>query len=86
VPASGRGGVEVVVQQPVDRVIGFCWVIGGGEGAGVLAEQVMQLIAAGDGLSEQVMVIQVIKTAAGGGQGGAVERCGSVGVDAGAGN
>ena len=42
VPAGGHGGVEVVVQQPVDRGLGFCWVIGGGQGAGVFAEQVVQ--------------------------------------------
>ena len=50
----------------------------------MFAEQVVQLVAAGCGLGEQVLVIQLIKAAAGGVQAGAVERGGGVGVDAGA--
>ena len=84
VPAGGQGGVQVVVQQPAGRGVGSGRVVGGGEGAGVLAEQVMQLVAAGCGLGEQVLVIQLIQAAAGLVQAGAVERGGGVGVEAGA--
>src|SRR5215468_10941281 len=48
----------------------------------MLAEQVVQLVAAGCGLADQVLVIQLIKVAPGGGQASAVERGGGVGVDA----
>jgi hypothetical protein len=64
VSAGGQRGMQVVVQQPVDRVIGFCWGIGGREGAGVLAEQVVQLVTAWCGLGEQVLVIQLAEVAA----------------------
>ena len=50
----------------------------------MLAEQVVQLVAAGCGLGDQVLVIQLIEVAAGVGQAGAVERGGGVGVEAGA--
>jgi hypothetical protein len=53
----------------------------GGEGAGVFADQVVQLVAAGRGFGEQVLVIQALQAAAGGAEGGAVERRGGVGVD-----
>ena len=46
VPAGGQGGVKVVVQQPPGRGVGFAGVVGGGQRAGVLAEQVVELVAA----------------------------------------
>ena len=63
--AGGQRGVQVVVQQPAGRGVAISWVVGGGEGAGVLAEQVVQPVAAGGGLGEQVLVIQLIEAAAG---------------------
>ena len=48
----------------------------------MLTEQVVQLVATGCGLGDQVLVIQLIEMAAGGGQAGAVERGGGIGVDA----
>src|SRR5262249_31296662 len=50
VPAGGQGGVQVVIQQPPGRGVAVCLVVSGGEGAGVLAEQVVQPVAAGRGL------------------------------------
>ena len=46
----------------------------------------MQLVAAGGGLGEQVLVIQLIQVAAGVVQAGVVQRGGGVGVEAGPGN
>src|SRR5215467_7008051 len=86
VPAGGHGGVQVVVQQSADRGIRFGGVLTGGQGAGVLAEQVVQLVAAGGGLGEQVVVIQVIELAAGSIEGGGVQGSSGVGVDARAGD
>ena len=45
-PARGRGGVQVVVQQPHCGGLAVRRVIGGGQGTGVLAEQVVQVVAA----------------------------------------
>src|SRR5262249_56632694 len=86
VAAGGYGGVQVVVQQPADRGIRFGRVLTGRQGAGVLTQQVVQLAAAGGGLGDQVVVIQLIKAAPGGGQAGVIERRRRVSVQAGAGN
>jgi hypothetical protein len=48
----------------------------------VLAEQVVQLVAAGCGLGDQMLVIQLVKMATGGGQASVVKGGGRVGVDA----
>src|SRR5690348_5515419 len=50
----------------------------------MLAEQVVQLVAAGYGLGGQVLVVKLLEMPAGGAQGDAVEGGGGVGVDAGA--
>jgi hypothetical protein len=84
VPGGNHGGVQVVVQQPPGRGVAIPGVVGGGQGPGVFAEQVVQLAAAGRGLGEQVLVIQLIEAAAGLVQAGAIEGGGGVGVDAGA--
>jgi len=76
--------MRVVVQQPGSGGTGLGRVVSGGERAGVLAEQVVQLVAAWPGLGDQVLVIQLVELAAGGGEGGAVQGGGGVGVDAGA--
>src|SRR6516164_6495790 len=47
---GGQRGVQVVVQQPAGRGIRFGGVAGGGQGAGVLTDQVVQPVAAGCGL------------------------------------
>ena len=51
----------------------------------MLADQVVQPVAAAGGLGEQALVIQGIQAAAGGGQVGAVQGGGRVGVDIGPG-
>jgi hypothetical protein len=56
-------------------------VVGVGPVGGVGAEQVMQLVAAGRGLGERVLVIQVIEVLAGLLHGGAIQRSAGVGVD-----
>ena len=50
----------------------------------MLAEQVVQPVAAGRGLGDQVLVIKLIEVAARGVQAGAVEGGGGIGVEAGA--
>ena len=82
--AGGQGGVQVIIQQPVRRGDTIPGIIVGGQGAGVLAEQVVQQVAAGCGLGEQVLVIQLIEAAAGLVQADVIERGGGVGVDTGA--
>ena len=52
----------------------------------MLAEQVVQLVAAGCGLGEQVLVIQLIEQAAGLIQAGAIQGGGGVGVEVRAGD
>ena len=52
----------------------------------MFAEQVVQLVAAGCGLGQQMLLIELIKVPAGGGQAGGVEGSGSVGVEVGAGD
>ena len=59
--ASGQDGVEVVVQQAIGRGVGFRDVVVGSEDTGVLAEQVVQLVAAGLRLGEQMLVIELIE-------------------------
>ena len=60
-------------------------VVGGGQGAGVLADQVMEPVPAGGGLGDQVLVVEGLQAAARPGQAGVVQRGGGVGVDVGAG-
>ena len=80
------GGVLVVIQQPGGgpsrspvRVQAV------GQGAGVLADQVVQPVPALGRLGEQVLVVQRLQAAAGSGKIGAVQGGGGVGVDVGAG-
>ena len=49
-------------------------------------EQIVQLVPAEGGLSDQVLVIQLIELAAGFAQASAVQRGGGIGVEAGPGN
>jgi hypothetical protein len=55
--AGGQRGVQVVVQQPPGGGLTGSGVISGGQGAGVLAEQVVQPVAAGGGLGDQVLAV-----------------------------
>ena len=84
--AGGQGGVQVVIQQPVSGGGTSSGIILGSQGAGVLAEQVVQLVAAGRGLGDQMLVIELTEMAARLVQAGAVERGGGVGVKIGAGD
>ena len=83
--AGGPGGVQVVIQQPAGGGVAGGGVVGGGQGTGVLAEQVVQPVAAAGGLGDQVLAVQGLQAAARGGQAGAIQRGGGVGVDVGAG-
>ena len=83
---GGHRGVQVVVQQPPRSGTGVGRVAGRCQGAGVLAEQVVQQVAAGCWLGDQVLVIQVFQAAARLVQADVVEGGGGVGVEAGAGD
>ena len=85
VPAGGHGGVQVVVQQPVDRGLLFRGVVGGGKSPGMLAEQVVEAVPAAGRFADQVLVVQLAEAPPGGMQVGAVQGRGGVGVDLGAG-
>ena len=52
----------------------------------MFAEQVVHLVAAGCGFGEQMLLIELIKVPAGGGQACGVEGSGGVGVEVGAGD
>ena len=56
--AGGLGGVQVVIQQTARGGVAGGGVVGGGQGTGVLAEQVVQPVAAPGGLGDQVLVVQ----------------------------
>jgi len=65
--AGRRGGVRIVIQQPPGRGAGVRGIAGRGQRAGVLTEQVVQAVAAAGGLGQQVLIVQAIQVAAGGG-------------------
>src|SRR5215831_2576544 len=64
VSASRDSGVQVVVQQASAGGVAVRRVVGVSEAAGMFAEQVVQPVAAGCGLDEQVLVIQLIEVPA----------------------
>jgi hypothetical protein len=71
-PAAGRW-------QPHRRPVFGC-----GQRPDALAKQVTQAVAAAGGLRDQMLVMRSLQVAAGGGQAGARQRRGGVGVDIGA--
>ena len=83
---SARGEPEKIVpaheDRRVDQAIGGT--VGGGQGLGVFAEQVVQLVAAGSRLCEQMLVIQLVEVAPGGLRVYVVEGGSGVGAEAGA--
>ena len=78
--------MQVVVQQTVRGRVAVGGIISGSEGAGVLAEQVVQPVTAGRGLADQVLVIQLIEQAASLLHAGVIEGGGGVGVEVRAGD
>jgi hypothetical protein len=84
VPAGGGGRVQVVVQQPAGGGASSGGVVGGGQGAGVLADQVVQVVAARCGLGQQVLVVQLLQATARVLHGDPVQGGGGVGIEAGA--
>ena len=78
---GGQRGVHVVVQQPPGRGVWLGRVVRGGQGAGMLPEQVVEPVAAGCGLGDQVLVIEAFQAAASLARGGVIQRSGRVGVD-----
>ena len=81
---GGHGSVQVIIQQPPGGGVAVCRVVGGCQGAGVFAEQVVQAVAAAGGLGDQVLIVEGLEVTAGGGQVGVVERGGGISVDVGA--
>ena len=84
VPAGGHGGVQVVVQQPVDRGLVFGGTVGGGQARACSRMQVVQAVPAAGRFADQVVVVQLAEVLPGGVQVGAVQGRGGVGVDVGA--
>jgi hypothetical protein len=64
VPAGRQRGVQVVVQQPDDGCLPGNGIIGGGQGAGVFSDQVMEPVPAGGGLGDQVLIVEGLQAAA----------------------
>ena len=85
VSAGGHGGVQIVVQQPVDRGLPVRGVVAGGKSPGMLAEQVVQAVSAAGRLADQVLVMQLAQASPGSWQVGVVQDRGGVDVDLGAG-
>ena len=76
----------VIIQQPTGGLLPvIAGVQAAGEGAGVLADQVVHPVPARGRLGEQVLLIQPLQAAAGRGQAGAIQGRGGVRVDVGAG-
>src|SRR5262249_40571116 len=69
---------------PLNGGAGLGWIVGSSQRAGVLTKQVVQPVAAGRGLTDEVLVIQLLEAPVGGVEIGVVERGSGVGVDAGA--
>ena len=78
------GGVLVIIQQVLQPLVSLGGGVGGSQGPGVLAEQVVQPVPAAGRLGEQVLVVQGRQTAAGGTQIGLIQRGGGISVDVGA--
>jgi len=85
VPVRVAGGVHVVVQEPARGRVPLGGRIGGGQAAGVLADQVMEAVSAPPRLGQQVMVVQALQIPPGAGQARAGQRRSGVGVEVGAG-
>jgi hypothetical protein len=84
--AGAGGGDLVVIQQPGGGIVPVTvWIKAIGQGAGVLADQVVQPVPALGWLGNQVLVVQGLQAAAGGRKIGAVQGGGGVGVDVGTG-
>ncbi len=81
VGVSAGGGVLVVIQQPGNRVSVLLRVNAVGQGAGVLADEVVRPVAALGRLAQQVLVVKGLQAPAGGGQATAVQGGGGVLVD-----
>jgi hypothetical protein len=83
----GAGGCLLVVIQQAGGGLASVTVLvdAVGQGAGVLADQVVQPVPALSRLGQQVLVVQGLQAAAGGRRIRAVQRGGGVGVDVGAG-
>ena len=83
---AGEGsGVLVVIEQPGSGLVPVTTgVHAAGQGAGVLADQVVHPVPAAPA-GNQVLVIQGLQAAARGAHAGAVQGGGGVGVDVGAG-
>ena len=79
--AGGAGGLQEVVQQAACGGVAVGGRAGGGQGAGVLADQVVEPVAAPGGLDQEVMVIQALQVPAGLGHRDAGQRRGGVGVE-----
>ena len=76
--------MQVVVQQPGGGGVTGGRVIGGGQGLGVLADQVMEPVPAGGGLGDQVLIVERLQAAARRPRQHAVQRGRGAGVDIGA--
>ena len=55
------GGVLVVVQQPVQRLVAVSGGVGGGAVLGVAADQVVHAVPAVAGLGQQALAVQGIQ-------------------------
>ena len=80
------GGVLVVVQELFDGLVAIVGgVVAGGQGAGVLTDEVVEAVAAGCGFVDEVVGVQSVQVPAGLAEGYVGQGGGGVGVDVGAG-
>src|SRR5215467_13254647 len=81
-PASGQRTMQVVIEQPPGGLLCIRRILCGGQGTGVLAEQVVQLEAAGRGLGNQMLVIQLVELPSRGGHPDAGQSGSGVSINA----
>ena len=75
--------MQVVVQQPRYRGIPVAGIIGVGQGLGIFADQVVEAVAIGAELGDQVMVVEILRVAADQVWAGVVQCPSDIGIDVG---
>jgi hypothetical protein len=76
--------VQVVIEEPARGGVLFGGRVGGRQSAGVLADQVVEPVPAADRLVEQVLVVERLEAALGGGQGNVIQGGSGPRLDVGA--
>ncbi len=82
---GGQRGVLVVVEQPIDGPLGLTAGVAGDQAPGILTDQVMHLVPAGNGFLQHSVAVEAIELRGGLARRQASQGSGGKGVDLGAG-